>query len=149
MSNHRSLSADEFEQMRRGPSRAAFWRARMPLENPIGPFEIELDAPPDAELLAIANELIAVVSTQHAAIVKLIYANYLEAAEDRWWMKSCGVPRKLEEDQVLEYLRSRSISVRRDGKGRISGSIYFSPKWDIEHGIYLGLANGHVVPNPY
>lgn len=142
----RIVTAEDFEKAPRGRRLSDHWRVRTPLDSPVGTFDIELDAPPDDELLARANELIAAVTNQHGAILRLIYADYERAAEDRHWMKGCGVPRHLETDQVTQYLRYRAISVHRDQKGRISGSIFISPLWEIEHGIYIGVMNGRLVP---
>lgn len=142
----RTVTADEFEKAPRERRLADLWRARTPLDSPLGKFEIELDAPPDDELLARANELIAAVANQHDAILRLIYASYERVADDRHWMKGCGVPRHLEPDQVTQYLRYRSISVHRDQKGRTSGSIFISPLWDAEHGIDIGSTGGRLLP---
>lgn len=144
MSIVRALRVEEFEKQPRERRLFDLWSAKTPLDTPIGTFEIELNSPPDAELLAHANELLHAVVSQHHVILKLIYANYLRAAEDRYWMKSCGVPRKLEEDQILGYLRSRSISVWRDSKGRVSAGIFVSPMWDVEHGIDIAVFEGRV-----
>ena len=85
------------------------------------------------------------MSSQHGVILKLIYVNYLRAAENQNWMNRCDVPRDLEEDQIIHYLQSQSVSVWRDSKGRVSAGIFISPMWDIEHGIDIGMVEGRVV----
>jgi len=146
MLQSRTFTADDFEQAPRGRRLFDLWRAKHPLENTIGPFEVEMDATPDEELLRVANELAALISADYDAILNAIYEHYLRCAEDRFWMKSCEVPRRLRVDQVKGYLRSRSISVRRDPQGAARGSIHLSPQWDPEHGIVLGVVNGRWVP---
>lgn len=146
MLQSRTFAADDFEQAPRGRRLFDLWRAKQPLENPIGPFEVDMDAPPDEELLRPVNELAAFVSAEYDAILDAVYEHYLHYAEDRWWMKSCEVPRRLRVDQVKGYLRRRSISVRRDQQGVARGSIYFSPQWDPEHGIDFVVVNGRLVP---
>lgn len=145
MPDVRVLTVEEFEKQPRERRLFDLWGAKTPLDTPIGAFEIVLNSPPDGELLGHANELTAALASQHDVILKLIYASYLRAAEDRYWMKNCGVPRNLEEDQILPHLRSRSISVWRDPKGRVSAGIFISPKWEVEHGIDIGVVKGRVV----
>jgi hypothetical protein len=148
MSQIRTFVLDEFEQEPRGRRLVDFWRAKEPLASPIGSFEVDLDAPPDAELLREVNELAVVVATQYDAVLELIYDHYLQFAVDRGWMKSCDVPRGLRIDQVTRYLRSRSISVRRNPEGVAHGTIFISPRWDPEHGVDLVVVNGRVLPQP-
>lgn len=107
-----------------------------------------MDAPPDEELLREANELAAFVAAEYDAILDAVYEHYLQCAEDRWWMKSCGVPRRLRVDQVKCYLRSRSISVRRDPQGAVRGTIYINPQWEPEHGIDLSVVSGRLIRPP-
>ena len=146
MSPDRTLTLDDFHKQPRGPYSFDRWVATPPLENPLGPFDVEFREPPDGELVWHANDLAIFVTRNHDAILDAIYENYLRAAEETGWMKACGVPARLQRETVPKYLRSREIGVDRKSDGRIDGTLYFSPLWDIEHGIYLEVVAGKVLP---
>lgn len=138
----------DFEQAQAGPRSMAVYRARVPLDNPLGPFEIELNAPPDSELLGHVNALVAAVSNDYDTVLGHVYENYLLAAENKHWMKACEVPSRLRDNQVMQYVRSRSISVRRSRNGSLDAEVFISPKWDQEHGLRLALIGGQLAPVP-
>jgi hypothetical protein len=146
MSPVRVFIADDFEKQPRGSRLFDLWCAKQPLQNPLGLFDVELSESPDDALLRQVNELVAFASAEYDAILNAVYEQYQRTADDKYWMKGCGVPRRLREDQVMQYVRSRSIAVRRNRQGAIIGTIYISPQWDTEHGILLGVLNGHLVP---
>lgn len=148
MSPERTLTADDFQMADRGPRLFDRWLAKQSVPTPLGPFAVELYQRPDEELLRHANELVAFVSDGYDAILTVVYEHYLRTAEDKYWMKGCGVPRRLPEGKVAKYIRSRAVVVRRDRGGEVDAAIYISPQWDTEHGINLGLVNGQAVPQP-
>ena len=125
------------------------WIARRGFTTPLGHFEVDLDAPPDLESLQVANDLIEFVSRETDAILRVVENDYQLAAEDKYWMKGCDVPHHLDKDQLTTYLRSRTISVRRDQRGQVTGAIFISPMWDLEHGIHLGVKNGGLFIQSY
>ena len=141
------FTADDFERVVRGRRLAGHWRARVPLDSPLGLFDVNLNAPPDAELLQRVNELASAVSSDHESIVNIIYDDYRRAAEDKQWMKGCEVPRNLREDRVLRYIRRRSISAGRDRHRAVYAELFITPNWELEHGIRVMLANGRLVPS--
>jgi hypothetical protein len=148
MSSTRTLSLEDFDQEPRGPRLFDSWRAREPLDNPLGPFEIELQDPPDEELLGEMNRLVAMVSDQYDAILNIVFEHYLVLSEDKFWMKSCEVPRGLREAKLKRYIEGRSIVVRRNPQGWMVGVVFISPQWEPEHGISLEAVNGKLVPKP-
>lgn len=147
MSPVRTLTTDDFQMANRGPRLFDRWLAKQPVANPLRPFDIELYQPPDEELLRHANELVAFISDGYDALLNVVYEHYLRTSEDKHWMKGCGVPRHLPDGKVAKYLRSRAVVIRRDRGGKVDAAIYISPRWNIEHGIHLGVVNGQLVPN--
>ena len=142
----RIFTADDFGKQPRGPRLFDFWLAKRPLENPLGPFDVELREPPDEELLRHVNDLVAFVSLEYDGVLNQVYEHYRRTAEDKFWMETSGVPRRLPEHLVTHYLRSRTIVVLRNRNGQIVSTIYLSSRWDVEHGILLGVVNGRAVP---
>lgn len=113
-----------------------YWLCKEPLISPIGQFEISLIGELDQEIVDCTSLIAGFVAENYADIHELVYANYLRVCEDKYWMKSCGVPRGLRYDRVIKYIQSRSIDVMRARDQSVKGSIFFIPKWDIEHGIH-------------
>jgi hypothetical protein len=148
MSPVRSLIAHDFDIAPRGPYLFDRWIAKEPVENPLGPFDVELRQEPDEVLLRHANELVAFISSEYDVVLNAVYEHYQQTAEQKHWMKSCGVPIGLAEGRVKKYLRSRAIVVRYHRQGLVDAAIYIRPRWDIEHGIHLGLNHGRLFPNP-
>ena len=144
----RTFTADDFVQDRRSPPLGDLWQAVVPLANPLGAFDVEIDGPPDAELLRCVNEYASALSDQYDAVLYIIHEDYLRAAEDRIWMKTCGVPRQLPEHRVLRYITSRSIYCGRGRTAEVGGSVFISPEWEPEHGLRLVLCGGRLVSNP-
>jgi hypothetical protein len=139
-----TLTAESFQKQPPGPYAFDRWLSA-PLPNPIGSFEVELLEPPDAELLLEINALAQFVTDNPDAVLKAIHEAYLVIADDREWMTICEVPANLPIDRVAQYLSSRQISAERKRDGRIIGTIYFTPQWDEEHGLYLEVLDGKVI----
>lgn len=128
------------------PARGAgVWQARTPVTTPFGDFVVELKSAPDAELLAVANELAAFASSNFGDVFEIVFADYQRACEDRQWMRGCGVPLRLAYDRVPEFVRDRTICVRRERSGTVSGALFLVPEWDVEHGIELVVRDGQWV----
>lgn len=135
----------DFPKPARGAGAVSVWQARTPVATPLGDFVVELGSAPDAELLAVANELAAFVSVNFGDVFEIVFADYQRACEDRQWMRGCGVPLRLAYDRVPEFVRDRTICVRRERSGSVSGAIFLVPEWDVEHGIELVIRDGHLV----
>ena len=142
------LTADDFQMTNRGPRLLDRWLSKQPVPTPLGPFTVELYQAPDDELLRHVNELVVFVSDAYDAILNVVYEHYLRTAEDKHWMKRCGVPRHLPDGEIAKYFRSRAVVVRRNRAAEVAAAIYISPLWDTEHGINLGLVNGQPVEQP-
>ncbi len=137
------LTLKDFAKPPRGA--AAVWQARVPVATPFGDFVVELGSAPDAELLAVANELAAFVSANFGDVFEVVFTDFQRACEDRQWMRGCDVPLRLAYDRVPEFVRDRTISVRRERSGSVSGVIFLVPEWNVEHGIELFLRDGQLV----
>lgn|GEM_PF-5820705 len=137
------LTLKDFAKPPRGA--AAVWQARTPVATPFGDFVVELGSAPDAELLAVANELAAFVSSNFGDVFEVVFADYQRACEDRQWMRGCDVPLRLPYNRVPEFVRDRTISVRRERSGTVSGTLFLVPEWDVEHGIELVIRDGRLV----
>jgi hypothetical protein len=107
----------------------------------MGDFIAELREPPNDELLEEVNVLAGFVQSNIDEVWEKVYEHYQRAAADRQWMKSCGVPTRLDRKGILPYLRSRQVVVERD-EGEVDGVIFIDPLWDVEHKIYLRLEGG-------
>jgi hypothetical protein len=136
------LTENDFAKPPRG---ARVWQASAPVATPFGNFVVELGSAPDAELLAVANELAAFVSVNFGDVFEIVFADYQRACEDRDWMRGCDVPLRLTYDRVPEFVRDRTICVRRERGGSVTGAIFLVPEWDVEHGIELIVRDGQLV----
>ena len=140
-----TLSESDFEQQPEPDPLGQIWLARMPVPTTIGQFSVEIVNRPDAELLSTANALITALASEHSTIVSAVYGLYQHAAEDRRWMKSCGVPRDLSRSEIADYLTDRCITVRRLPSGDPAGSILVKMRWDDEHLAVFENKNGRLV----
>jgi hypothetical protein len=145
MSTVRILTAADFELAPRGPRAFDTWQARQPLDNPLGPFRVETYVAPDEEILRLVNEMAAGVSSDYDAILAIVYEDYCRAAEREGWRRSCGVPRRLREGEVMAHVRSRTIAANRDRNGELHATVYISPRWEVKHGIDLARVGGAFV----
>jgi hypothetical protein len=134
------MIADDFEKQPRGPYLFDFWLSKQPISTTMGDFIAELREPPDGELLEEVNVLTAFVQSNIEEVWDKVYEHYQRVASVRQWMKSCGVPTRLDRKGILPYLRSRQIVVERD-EGEVDGVIFIDPLWDVEHKINLRLEN--------
>jgi hypothetical protein len=134
------MIADDFEKQPRGPYRFDYWLSKQPISTPMGDFIAEVREPPDGELLKQVNILAAFLQSNIEEVWDKVYEHYQRVAADRHWMKSCGVPTRLDRNGILRYLRSRQIVVERDGG--VDGVIFIDPLWDVEHKIHLRLEDG-------
>jgi hypothetical protein len=144
----RTFKPDDFQLEPRGLRHSDTWSARVPIDNPLGKFDVTLDQRPDDELLQHVNELATAVANEYDAILNILYEDYLRASEQKYWMKGCGVPLRLREHRVTRYLERRAISVWRRENGAIAAEVSISPQWEPEHGIRLLLVNGHLASSP-
>jgi hypothetical protein len=146
MSPLRTLTANDFRRQPRGRYLFDRWLAVPPLDTPLGRFKVDIRHEPDAVLVAAGNELAEFLVTNSASVLAAAHRHYLAYCDDEWWMEGCDVPIGLSANDIVPYLNDPTVAVDRRGNGTISGVIYFSPQWDTEHGLYLKVVDGSVVP---
>jgi hypothetical protein len=101
-------------------------------------------APPDAEMFALAEELVAFVIGSGELLLDLIYGHY-RYAEEREWLEYSGVPAGLGLDQILEQVNSVKLDVSRRSPGKYDAGMLVNPKWDPEHKLDLTYRDGQIV----
>ena len=138
----------DFAKQPRGPLAFDSWLCKTQLQTPLGPFDIELREPPDGESVGALNELGPALLSRSHELLSQILASYQLAAENKYWMKDCGVPRNLERDQLIQYLRDRTITIARNRERRLEVTVDITPKWDIEHGIHWTFESQRLVRQP-
>jgi hypothetical protein len=124
------------------------WVYNKSFSTALGPLQLELNARPDPALLEAAQDLITVVHSKISEIAAALYAQYLDFAEVKHWMKAQGVPLNLAEDQISQYVRSVTAYADRLGDGGIGMGVFIRTKWDPEHGMRFAIREGRLVRSP-
>lgn len=141
------LTVDDLVLQPRGPYGSNRWYAKSQVPTSFGDFLIEAVmplkdiAPPDSEMIRQANELAEFTQNHSRAILNKIFEHYQLVAEPTEWFATCGVPLNLTQKTLAPYLEQRTLVVER---GESDPTIYISPQWDIEHGLYLLVRKGRV-----
>ena len=96
-------------------------------------------------MVAAANALAEFLFGNAGAVLAVVQENYLASCWNEDWMNGCGVPVGLSVAAMCKYLSDSTIAVDLATDGGVSAVIYFSPQWDLEHGLYLKVEGGRVV----
>ena len=139
------MQMKDFDLVERGPALFDTYANRIPVSSPIGDFRIELTvgigAQPTPAMFAAADRLSAKFSTDREMLALKVHDRYLAVCMAGYgpdWLKQCGVPEGLSLPQLCEYLDPRTLTVDRE----LNMSVYVSPDWDREHGLYFDLVDG-------
>jgi hypothetical protein len=124
------------------------WVCKKQFSTALGALEVQLDTPPDPVVLGAAQEFTALAQSKSTEVTRALYAQYLDFAEHKSWMKAQGVPLNLDEDEVLKYVERITVYAGRAGDGRIEGGIFIRTKWDAEHGMRFAIREGRLVRLP-
>ncbi|HEY1632276.1 MAG TPA: hypothetical protein VGF56_13245 [Rhizomicrobium sp.] len=139
------MQLTDFDLMERGPRRFDTYANRTLVPSPLGDFTIEMlvdiGKTPTPEMLAAASRLLEKFSADKESLAQKVYRQYravCEASYGPGWLKGCGVPEGLSLPRLHEYLNSRTLTV----DSALNISVYTSPAWDREHGLYFDLVDG-------
>jgi hypothetical protein len=139
------MTVEDFEHQPRGPYLFNRWEARQRVETPFGSFVVEAQmpledsGPPDPSMVRQANELVDFAKSHPDAILEKIHEHYRAMAV--YWLEICRVPSGLRRDELSPYLEALSLTVNREGT---EPTIYVSPRWNVEHAIYMAVRDGQV-----
>lgn len=124
------------------------WSKR--LNSLVGEFGLELvnygdsQASPDKRLLQRAEILLEKFDIDESRIVEIIFDHYqLYCREHNEWMKKCGVPTNLKENELREYISARDAFVAVDEDYEFEGYL-IHPAWEEEHKIQIEYNNGEL-----
>jgi hypothetical protein len=95
----------------------------------------EIDARPTPAMVDRANALVRQFQIDAANLSDMIYSQYLAVCDDpdwREWLADAGVAAGLSISEIGRYLKVKTLVVFDD----LSASVYVSPDWDTEHGLY-------------
>lgn len=126
------------------------WTSREAVSTILGELFVALNindrvGPPDDTMLTLADDLVSFAQTHGELIVDSIYAHY-RVAEEGDQLDFWDVPSGLSRDEILSQVESVTLSVSRDRDAEKPYEAYVlvSPKWDLEHDLYLRRANGQL-----
>ena len=139
------FSSSDFEEKPAPSGRGSVWLSRGHVTTPLGPFSIECLDVPDDRLVAAVNEAVGLLDREHQMMLGVAYGLYQRAAEDRRWMKACGVPRDLSRGELADCISDRCVSAYRGADGHAKASISVRVPWDDEHRIVFRMSNGRLV----
>ncbi len=92
-------------------------------------------------MLAAAEVLVGQFASDKDMLAQKVFDEYLALCADACgpeWLQDCGVPEGLSLSELAPYLDPRALTVDRD----LKMTVYTSPDWDREHGIYFNLLGG-------
>jgi|SRR5579883_1471416 len=143
------MSPDQFVRQDRGPYRFDRWQWPERVPTLLGNLLVELstsdgEPPPDAEMVAAAEELAAFAVENGDLLLDLIYGHY-RYAEENGWLSFWGVRPGLGRDRVLKRVQSVELAVRRGRDGRPDAGVFVNPRWDPEHKLDLSYSGGRIV----
>lgn len=117
----------------------------------LGSFFVELkpeEGEPDAQMLLLAEELMADFETAKDELEQSVYEEYQDASRDQAWMVHCGVPTGLSLTGLAPYIFERLLMVYRyQTRFKNSGpeylrQVYVRPKWDEERSLFFEYQDG-------
>lgn len=139
------MQLSDFHLVERGPSLFDAWESHERIASPIGDFKIEfqveMGSSPTAAMLEVAEQLLARFNSDKGVLAQRVYDKYLSVCSDPEgveWMADCGVPVGLSMADVSRHLNPRTLTV----DAELNMSVYTSPDWDREHGLYFDLVDG-------
>ena len=143
------MSPDQFVRQDRGPYLFDRWQWPDRVPTLLGDLIVELSAsddepPPDAAMVATAEELAAFAAGNGDLLLDLIYGHYRHA-EERGWLSFWGVPPELPRAGVLSQVESVELLVRRGEELRPEAVVFVNPCWDPEHKLELSFHGGRIV----
>lgn len=134
------MKVDDFVKRPRGPTLFDCHQHPATIPSVYGDFVVELhseiDVPPTPAMVAKANALVAQFKADEAHICDLIFREYQAVCANpdwREWLDDAGVERGRPITEIGGYLEAKALVVADD----LLASIYMSPQWDIEHGLYF------------
>jgi hypothetical protein len=142
------MHPEGFVKQERGPYLVDRWQWPERVPTKLGDLVVELatrvgEPPPDVAMAAAASELAEFAATNGDLLRDLIYGHY-RRAEENGWLGLWGVPAGLGRGQILSWVESVELAVRRDRRGRCDAGVHVSPHWDQEHQLDLAYRGGRI-----
>ncbi len=125
------------------------WTWRFPVGNPLGDFQLELQAGEspgrlDPGLLAAAMDLLLSAERNDDAIADLVYGDYRRCETQRpEALTSAYVPPALKRKAMRDYLRDRKLIVVREGKN-FAAIARVLPQWRGDEHLTLNFQKGRI-----
>lgn len=146
------MRLQDFRKQRRGNYDFDRWQWKKRVDTKLGQLVVELSTldddptPPDATMVALAQELTAFATARDDLLLDLIHGHYLYA-EKKGWLEFWKVPAGVGREEVLSQVESIELSVQRvpEEDGQYDALVYVRPKWDPEHALYLRYRKGKIV----
>jgi len=136
------MKLSDFELIDRRHRSFDVWEHPQLIGSSIGDFKVELqvemNVAPTDQMLAAAKRLVAKFNVDKAILAQRVHDQYLTLSNNiglKDWLIECSVPHDLKVNDLLHYLRARTLTVFMD----LNMVVFMIPKWDEEHGLFFDL----------